>query len=197
MHVPSNSSTDGVCRCEKEGGVNEVWLLEESGFCLWTCMDHVRMANHYYFVGGERTLVEFCVLRPGWGGTDVYRGEQPSMRYHPSSSRVCNAHRVCNKSSDHYMKFRPASCRFFSKSSPWDPQTHYSALHSWQWNLSIHPSIYLCVYLSVSISIYGSITLVDISPSFTFLNYTQSVGSLGPGISQSQRCYLHIEQHKE
>jgi hypothetical protein len=49
--------------------------------------------------------------------------------------------------------------------------------------------------LSVSPSMYGSTALVDLGRFFSFLIYTQSVGLLGRGISQSQGRYLHTEQH--
>jgi hypothetical protein len=49
------------------------------------------------------------------------------------------------------------------------------------------------VCLSVYLSIYGSIALVDPCRFFSFLTYVQSVGLLGRGISQSQGRYLQTE----
>jgi hypothetical protein len=47
-------------------------------------------------------------------------------------------------------------------------------------------------YLSVALTVL----LLDTGRYFSILIYTQSVGLLGQGISPSQGCYLHTEQHK-
>jgi hypothetical protein len=44
-----------------------------------------------------------------------------------------------------------------------------------------------------NLSAYGSTALVGFGRFFSFLIYTQSVGLLGRGISQSQGHYLHAE----
>jgi hypothetical protein len=49
------------------------------------------------------------------------------------------------------------------------------------------------VYLPSSLSFYSPL---DLGPFFSFLMYTQSVGLLGRGISQSQGRNLHTEQHR-
>jgi hypothetical protein len=51
--------------------------------------------------------------------------------------------------------------------------------------------------MSIYISIYGSIAVVDLGHLFNFLIYTQLVGLLGRGISRSQGRHLHTEQHKQ
>jgi hypothetical protein len=50
--------------------------------------------------------------------------------------------------------------------------------------------------LALTLSIYGSIALVDLGRFFSFLTYTQSIGLLWRGISPSQSRYIHTEQHK-
>jgi hypothetical protein len=68
--------------------------------------------------------------------------------------------------------------------------------------LSIYLFIYLSIYLFAYLSIYHSIylwlysPLLDLGRFFSFLDYTQRVGPLGPGISPSQGLYLYTEQHK-
>jgi hypothetical protein len=53
------------------------------------------------------------------------------------------------------------------------------------------------IYLSIYLSIYGSTALCWTFAAFQFLNiFTQSVGFLGRGISQSQGRYLHTGQHE-
>jgi hypothetical protein len=49
----------------------------------------------------------------------------------------------------------------------------------------------------LSLSIYGSIALVDLGRFFNFLIYTQFVRLFGREISPSQGRYLHTEQHKQ
>jgi hypothetical protein len=56
--------------------------------------------------------------------------------------------------------------------------------------------LYLEGNVTLYVYIYGSTALVDLDRFFSFLIYTQSVGLLGRGISQSQGRYLHEEQHK-
>jgi hypothetical protein len=53
---------------------------------------------------------------------------------------------------------------------------------------------YSKIYLSLYIWFYSP--LLDLGRFFSFLIYTQSVGLLGGGISQSQGRYIHTEQHK-
>jgi hypothetical protein len=54
----------------------------------------------------------------------------------------------------------------------------------------------LSIYLSISLSVYGSTAVMDLGRFFSFLIYTQSVGLRGRGTSPSQGLYLHTEQHK-
>jgi hypothetical protein len=50
------------------------------------------------------------------------------------------------------------------------------------------------LFYSILLWLYSP--LLGLGRFFSFLIYTQSVGLLGRGISQSQGCYLHAEQHK-
>jgi hypothetical protein len=45
-------------------------------------------------------------------------------------------------------------------------------------------------------NLHFNIILPPPSVSFSFLIYTRSAGLLGRGISPSQGCYLHRDQHK-
>jgi hypothetical protein len=51
--------------------------------------------------------------------------------------------------------------------------------------------------LTVCLSIYGSLALVDRVRLFSFLIHAQSVGLFGRGISPSQGRFLQIEQYKQ
>jgi hypothetical protein len=53
-----------------------------------------------------------------------------------------------------------------------------------------------CFIISIYLSIYGSIALVNFGRFFSFLIYAQLVGLLGREMSLPQGRYLHTEQHK-
>jgi hypothetical protein len=51
-------------------------------------------------------------------------------------------------------------------------------------------------FRSLSLSLCGSTALWTLASFSSFVIYTQSVGLLGQGMSPSESCYPHTEQHK-
>jgi hypothetical protein len=87
-------------------------------------------------------------------------------------------------------EFSPSKGRYLrSTTQTQNKRTHRHPYLEW--------SNYLSIYLSISLSIYGSTALCWTLAVFSFSwFFTQSVGLLGRGISPSHGCYLHTEQHK-
>jgi hypothetical protein len=69
-----------------------------------------------------------------------------------------------------------------------------------KWNEALHRCPMLQVGgatgIKIGLSIHGFTALWDFGCFFSFIIYTQWVGLIGQGISPSQGCYLHREQHK-
>jgi hypothetical protein len=63
--------------------------------------------------------------------------------------------------------------------------------------LSVCLSIYLFIYPSTSLPIYGSTALVDFARFFSFLIYAHSVRLLERKNTPPQGRYLNTEQHKQ
>jgi hypothetical protein len=124
MHITSNSGTTRSwwsLHMWDGRGVNEVWLLEESGFCRRPCRDHVKMENHYYFVGGDRPLVELCLTSGVRGcrcvaAANNHQWDITTVVHKSRRQDFVRRIQFATKTSDRYMKFRLASWRFFSKS---------------------------------------------------------------------------------
>jgi hypothetical protein len=79
----------------------------------------------------------------------------------------------------------------------WTPHCTLISFASWKKTRNILFSSWVIYRSNHYLSIYGStVLLLDLDRFFSFLIYTQSVGLLGRGISQSQGRYLITEQHK-
>jgi hypothetical protein len=65
------------------------------------------------------------------------------------------------------------------------------------WELHVPPISLFSIYLSIYLSIYGSTAFVKLGRFFSSLSYTQSVGTLGRGISSSLGRYLQTEKNNQ